>query len=187
MSDNAPNTSMTNKTDQKSSASPNPPVIKRRGGQSTALGQTVGKLTGALFGRRGLSDGMIIKNWHLIAGEHVAKHTMPEKVSYSAGRKTAGTLHLRVGNSGLATEIQHLEPLLIERINAHFGYQAVGKLRLIHGPLSKKWTAPPPYTPRALSAQEETELSSILEEIEDPNLRKTLEDLGRSVYGRSRP
>ena len=46
-----------------------------------------------------------------------------------------GTLHVRVGSGALALELQHLEPVVIERINTYFGYRAVERLKLVHGPL----------------------------------------------------
>ena len=44
-------------------------------------------------------------------------------------------MHLRVASGGLAMELQHFEPVLVERINAYFGYPAVARVKLIQGPL----------------------------------------------------
>lgn len=184
MSDILLNTTMNNKDDNAQPVSP-PSVKYKRRGKTRALGESISGLTKPVFGKRGLADGTIIHNWRLIAGQHLAAHTIPEKITWPAGRKAAGVLHLKVGNSGLAPEIQHLEPLLIEKINGYFGYMAVEKIRLIHGPLPSKPLDHGRGSPRPLEPIEENQLSKELDEIDDPQLRQALEKLGRSVIGRS--
>ena len=84
---------------------------------------------------------------------------------------------------GFALQIQHLEPVLVERINTFYGYRAVARLRLIQGPLP---VAPPPRRPafRALSASEEEALAATLAGLSDPTLREALTSLGRTLRGR---
>jgi len=175
---------MNHRNDKSEPVSAPSPKYKRRG-KARALGESISGLTKPVFGKRGLADGTIIHNWRTIVGQHLAAHTIPEKITWPAGRKAAGTLHLKVGNSGLAPEIQHLEPLLIEKINGYFGYMAVEKVRLIHGPLPIKPLEQGRGPPRPLEPVEEKKLSSELDEIDDPQLRQALEKLGRSVIGRS--
>jgi len=165
-----------------SSSEPKEPALRRRKGMQ-ALGGPINKLTRQTFGERGLADGAIVNNWATIAGDMLATASLPEKIAYVAGQKGRGTLHLRVANSGLATEIQHLEPLLLERVNSYFGYQAVARLKLIHGPL------PPPTKGNAfelipLSDEQTRSLASDLANVEDPDLKAVLEKLGQSVIGR---
>ncbi|MGO9392701.1 DUF721 domain-containing protein, partial [Rhodoblastus sp.] len=90
------------------------------------------------------------------------------------------TLVLRV-SGGMAIEIQHMAPQLIERVNAHLGWRAVGRLAIRQGPLQKafgpKRVAPP--DPQALlQAREATE------GVEDERLREALVRLGaRALRG----
>ena len=49
-------------------------------------------------------------------------------------RPEPATLVVRV-ESAFALELQHLAPLLIERINAHYGWRCVGRLVLKQGPV----------------------------------------------------
>jgi hypothetical protein len=91
-------------------------------------------------------------------------------------------LHLRVA-PGFATEVQHLEPLIVERINSYYGFRAVGRLKLTQGPLP----APRPRRDRGLrplSPAEEERLGRLLGEVGDPELRQALAQLGRGVAGR---
>jgi len=165
-----------------STSKPTDSTVKRRKGMQ-ALGGPITKLTRQTFGERGLADGAIVNNWATIAGDMLASASLPEKIAYVAGQKGRGTLHLRVANSGLATEIQHLEPLLLERVNSYFGYQAVARLKLIHGPL------PPPAKGKAfelqpLSDEQTRALAGDLVNVDDPDLKAALEKLGQSVIGR---
>ena len=156
---------------------------RKRGGGPRALGHSLAKVTKAVFGKRGFADGAILKDWPTIAGEHLARHSLPEKVVYPGGARAGGTLHLRIDNGSMATELQHLEPLLIERINGYFGFGAVDRLKITQGPLPE--TAAKPARPRRrLDKAEQEDLARSLISVDDAELRHALEALGRAVKER---
>ncbi|MEX2449673.1 MAG: DUF721 domain-containing protein [Rhodospirillales bacterium] len=160
---------------------PSYPKQDRRGGGFKALAATVERFTKPIFGKRGLADGAIAAQWPQIIGDTLATVTMPEKVSYPRGDRRGGTLYLRVANGSFATELIHLEPQLIERINRYFGYQAISRVRLNQGPV----TAPksPPRsgaTPDLSGAEPDIRLDAI----DDPDLHAALQALGRAVSSR---
>jgi hypothetical protein len=155
---------------------------RRRG--LTAVGAAAARLTKPIFAKRGLADGAIVREWAAIVGAKLAAESAPEKIAYAGDQGTEGTLHLRIANGGLAVELQHLEPLLIERINGYFGYCAVARVRLVQGPL------PTPPTRRCgasrpLSGVEEDALARCLAGIADATLRARLDALGRAIMGRT--
>ena len=154
-----------------------------RGRGPRALAATVANITRPLFSRRGFADGAIVNEWPAIVGAHFAAHSAPEKIVAASGGGAEGTLHVRIDSGSLAIELQHLEPLLIERINGYFGYRAVARLRLLQGPLPKSRKASPPAA-RPLEPGEEEELVRHLCTVDDPELRHALEALGRAVIGR---
>jgi hypothetical protein len=147
------------------------------------LGKSVGRLTKPLFGRRGMADGSIIHDWPAIAGTAIAMHSQPEKVTYPSRERTGGLLHLRVDNSAMATQLQHLEPQLLERINSHFGYRAVARLRFIHGPLPKPAIITRTAKTHTPSPERKRELAQTLDSVDDPDLRRALEKLGEALPG----
>jgi len=157
----------------------------RRAGRVKALASVVDGVTRSVFGRRGLADGAIVRHWSAIAGDRFAALAAPEKLVFPAGARRGGTLHLRVAGGGIATELQHLEPLLVERVNSYFGYQAVARLHFKQGPLAVEPPAPEAEPPR-LDAGEEAALAASLDIVDDPDLRTVLQSLGRSVMARSR-
>ena len=141
------------------------------------------RLAGPLLGRRGLGEARLLKDWASIIGADLAEHATPTKLSFPRGERRDGTLKLRV-SPGVATELQHREPQILERINAFFGYRAVARLSLVQGPpLRGADRRPPP--PRPLAAAESAALEKRLAGVVDPALRGALERLGRAVIGSS--
>lgn len=169
-----------------------------------ALASMLPKVTAPIFKKRGFAEAGILTDWPAIVGEHLARHTMPEKIAFARGARSAGTLHV-VTESAFAPELQHLEPQVLERINGYFGYFAVGKLRIQHGrvthakldsvvrarldqgrpagagrpaTLSTGGTNGSPATPVAPAVRQATA------GIDDDPLRAALERLGSAVHDR---
>ena len=142
------------------------------------VGVPVGVLTRPLFGRHGFAGGAMIVDWPAIVGAAVASYTLPLRVRFPKGERSGGTLEVKVANSAFATELQHLEPLILERINGYFGWAAVARLKLRHGPLPRRDA--PPTTPK-LTSPDEARLERTLAAVDDPELRAALERLGRHV------
>ncbi len=158
--------------------------IRHRGRGPRALAEAVAGITGSVFGRRGFAGGAVLNDWPAIVGPGLAAHTLPERIVRGTGKPAGGVLHLRVDSGALATELQHLEPLLIERVNGYFGYRAVSRLKLLQAPLPKK-EPPAPAVTRPLNPDEEQALARSLAGVADGDLRDALEGLGRAVMGRA--
>ncbi len=116
----------------------------------------------------------------------MARHTQPEKIVFSRDGVSGGTLHLRCDSGAFATEIQHLEPQIIERVNTFFGYKAVVRVKLIQGPLPKIKGEPAAQPARPLSADEAKNLSGTVANVDDDELREALERLGQSVMAKEK-
>jgi len=144
----------------------------------------IGKITKSAFAKRGFGEGALLTEWAAIVGEHLARHTCPERVVKDRSPEAkGGTLHLRVDNGALAMEIQHLETQIIERINAYYGYKAVDRLRMVQGPLPKyrerEETELPP-----LDTHDEQVLDAKLSNVDDGDLKAALDRLGQAVKRR---
>lgn len=141
------------------------------------------RVTKPVFGRHGFANGALVLDWPAIVGSAVAAHTLPLRIRFPPRERSGGTLEIKVANSAFATELQHLEPLVLERINGYFGWAAVARIRLRHGPLPvRKVTAMAAPTP---SPAAEERLAKTLERVEDPQLRAVLERLGRYVVAKA--
>jgi hypothetical protein len=157
--------------------------LRKRGGGPRPLAYSIKSNTKAIFGKRGLADGAILTDWKIIAGEYLAAHSQPEQIAYSKGNDS-GSLHLRIDSGSMATEMQHLQPLLIERINSYFGFKAIDRIKVTQGPLPTKKNKQQ-WSPRNLDFEEESKLAQSLMDVQDDDLREVLKVLGRAVIGRT--
>ncbi len=153
---------------------------KRRGGMRSVAAE-VPRIAAPLLGKRGFGEAQLVTDWAAVIGSELAGRTSPEKLSFPRGERREGTLRLRVA-SGYALEVQHREPVLIERINAFFGYRAVARLVIVQAPIAAP-RAPSAPLQRPLAAAEQEGLDRRVADIEDPTLREALRQLGRSVIG----
>lgn len=157
-----------------------PVAFARRGVR--AIAAIVPRVTAGAFRGRGFAEAGILTDWPAIVGPRLAANCSPEKLSFPLAKRTEGTLRLRVAGA-LATELQHLEPQLIERINGYFGYRAVARIAIVQGPLPPPKPEPEP-APRPLGPEEAAVLGRMVAGVRDDKLRAALESLGRAVMGR---
>ncbi len=158
-------------------------AVERRRGGLRAIAAEIPRIAGAALGKRGFGEAQLVTQWEAVIGPDLAQKLSPERLNFPRGERRNGTLRLRVA-SAFATEAQHLEPVLIERINAFFGYGAVARLTLVQGPSLN--AAPAAPTQRPLTAAEEREIDARVAGVADPELRAALQRLGTAVTG-SRP
>lgn len=145
----------------------------------TPLHKAVETVTKPAFRKHGLAESRIVTQWPQIAGSVLAGKTLPTRIAYAKGQKDNGTLHLTVA-PGWALEVQHLEPVILEKIATFFGYRAVGKLRITQAPLPLKQEKPK-LAPKPLSPQAAEQLSAIVSGVEDAALRERLAALGEAM------
>jgi hypothetical protein len=157
-------------------------VEKRRGGLR-AIGAEIPRIAGAALGKRGFGEAQLVTQWEAVIGPELAAKLSPERIAFPRGERRNGTLRLRVA-SAFATEAQHLEPVLIERINAFFGYGAVARLAFVQGPPLNAPPAPPRL--RKLTADEERAIDTRVAGVADPELRAALTRLGTVIAGTRR-
>ena len=152
------------------------------------LADLVGGAVDPLLAKQGFGHSSLILHWDAIVGERLGACSEPIKLQWPKrpvqrlpdASVEPATLVLRV-TGGMAIEIQHMAPQLIERVNAHLGWRAVGRLAIRQGPLAKRFArarvAPPDA--RALA-----EAAKATEGVEDEDLRKALTLLGaRALRG----
>lgn len=150
----------------------------RRGGAfPRSLGETLKPITQHAFKKHGFAESRLLTDWHSVAGPALARSTLPLRITFPKGRSHGGTLTLQVA-TGFAVMVQHQEPMILDRLAAHFGFRAVSGLRLVQAPMPVA-SAPPPVRRRAEAVTGETlaQLSSIT----DPELHAALLSLGAAL------
>src|SRR5215212_6537695 len=144
--------------------------------RARAAGDLVGDVGGQSFKRFGFVQHSIVSRWGDIVGERYAKVSSPESIRFPAGRKAGGVLTLLVEGAH-APLIQHLTPLIVERVNRFFGYAAIDRIVFRQG----KPAAEPARPKRAELGPVPQELGEGLRAIADPELRACLESLAAQI------
>ena len=146
-----------------------------------AVAAAMPAVTRRLFKRRGFAQADILTQWPAIVGDLLAGYCVPERLNWprDPDRSDGATLRIRVASSW-APQLAHLQPIVLDRVNAYFGYKAVTRLAIVHGrvrpPVAAKQTRRRPLTPA-----EEGKLNDLLADIDDPDLRQALKRLGSTI------
>lgn len=138
------------------------------------------EVTKDTFKKRGFAEGKIITDWAEIVGTELAKYSAPAKLYFPKGKRNEGTLHINIFGS-LASELQHMEPLIIEKIATYIGYKAVAKIKLHH---KNRENPQPPEEKKEITEKRMKNAPKAVSDINDKNLRSALEGLGSYVLAR---
>jgi hypothetical protein len=147
-----------------------------------SAGELVGGIGDPSFRRFGFVQSSIVSRWNEIVGDRYAKVSSPESIRFPTGRKGGGVLTLLVEGAH-APLIQHLTPVIIDRVNRFFGHAAVNRIVFRQG----KPPAPQPKPRRPDLRPVPKELGEGLREIADPDLRACLESLAARIAATSGP
>jgi hypothetical protein len=139
---------------------------------------------------QGFAAADILRHWQAIAGPRLAPHSLPVRILFPPRPKGAppdatpepATLVLKV-ETAFALEAEMEAAMILERVNAVFGWRCVGRLRLrqgpVGGPAERKAEPAAPLAP-----DQEASLVRRVANVEDEALRQALERLGRAVIAR---
>lgn len=150
----------------------------RRAMRARSVSDMLPEIGGAAFRRFGFVQSSIVSRWKEIVGERYAGVSSPESIRFPPGRKSDGVLTLVVEGAH-APMMQHVAPVIMERVNRFFGYPAVARLAFKQGVVqlakAKARVAPPSLRPIP------ADIGDSLREIADPELRQVLEALAQGV------
>ena len=161
------------------------------GRQPRQIGRPIADLVAPALGKtlaaRGFAAADVVLAWPEIVGERLAKVCEPVALEWPRGSKTdvnersPATLVMRVeGAYGL--EVQHLAPVILERINSHFGWRCAGRLAIRQGRIrARKEPKPVKGRPDAEALMKGREMAA---HIADDKLREALAELGALVLGK---
>ena len=158
------------------------PANDERQGRVRPAGELVGAVGGVAFKKFGFVQGAVVSRWREIVGDKYGAVSSPESIRFPAGARSGGTLTLLVEGAH-APLIQHLGPMIIERVNRFFGYEAVARIVFRQGRLPAK--PAPVERPRAAPVPQE--LGEGLRAITDPGLRACLESLAGHIAATDGP
>jgi hypothetical protein len=165
-------------------------ITRKKASFPRPLADLVSGAVDPVLAKQGFGQSSLILHWDDIVGQKLAACCEPIKLQWPVRPRERApdtpiepaTLILRVIGS-MAIEVQHMAPQIVQRVNAHLGWRAVGRLAIRQGPLERAagplQIAPP--DPEALD-----EARRATEGVEDEELRKALILLGaRAIRGRA--
>ena len=150
----------------------------RKPRQVKLLSSLIGKITAKSFEARGLVAAGIATEWPAIVGQAVASSSWPERL----GRD--GTLRVCVSGP-VAVELQHLEPQILERIAAFYGYRAVTRIAYVNrAPSPEPARVSERRTPPKIDSESAARVETAVNSTRDHRLKSALAALGRAVLAR---
>jgi hypothetical protein len=165
-----------------------PPRNRRK---TFVLADLTAKALDPVLAKQGFGQTDIVLHWEEIVGERLARVCEPVKLQWPARAPKAAPGHgpepaslvVRV-ESGFAIELQHLSALVLERVNMHLGWKAVGRILIRQGPigLSRPPKRHKPVPDQAAKDEAEKQARGI----EDEALREALARLGAQVIAEKR-
>jgi len=150
----------------------------RRAMRARSVSDMLPEVGGAAFRRFGFVQSSIVSRWREIVGVRYAAVSSPESIRFPPGKRSAGVLNLVVEGVH-APMMQHVTPVIVERVNRFFGYYAVERVAFKQGSVkvakAKARVAPPSLRPIP------NDIGDSLRSISDPELRSVLEALAQGV------
>ena len=152
------------------------------------LADLIDACLGPALAAQGFAASDVIVAWPEIVGERLANFTQPLRIEWPRGaaardrdaRPEPATIVVRV-ESAFALEMQHLAPVVRERVNAHYGWRCIGRVVLKQGPVKRP--APPPAPAPTLTEEDRRRVTEAVGDVGEDALRGALERLGEAVIG----
>lgn len=161
-----------------------PPTKPAQGFQGRAVGAVLGRITAPVMKKRGFREVDILSHWSLIVGNQLAGLSCPERISRNGrGTQDGAVLTVRV-EGAMALEVQHMAPLILERINQHYGAGAVARLNIVQGPLPLDYLKAQAARETPLSEDELAAAEAVLDGFANSRLKQALARLGARVERR---
>lgn len=132
--------------------------------------------------KRGFAETRLLTNWVEIVGPEMAKLATPQKVTYR--QEGFGATLVVTCEGARAPELSMQLPVIKDRVNACYGYNAIARVRIIQGQSTGFREAAAVFTPKAPSPVATEKAHKNVEHIADSSLRDALQKLGENVISR---
>lgn len=147
--------------------------------KTRSLSVVAGPIARKALGKRFAALGALLEDWPHIVGADMARRTQAEKLDFPHGERQGGVLTIRAASAD-ALELQHETPRILERLNGHFGYRAVDRIKLIQAPPTSPKSAPARQS-RPATPTESAVIANALSTVENPALRHHLEQMADAL------
>ena len=162
---------------------------KRRGGGFRRPAEEARATLRQAVAKHGFAEPEVLLRWPEIVGEKLSGLCAPVKVTYPRDQGLAATLVVR-SEGPRATEIEHMGPQIVERVNQFYGYRAIGRVKVVQTTGPAPGFAEPhrpfagPDAQTEPSTKDAAQAADMTSGIRDPNLRAALTRMGAHVLAR---
>jgi hypothetical protein len=152
-------------------------------GRPVTIGVLSGKAAAPALGKRGLAGGQLIAHWASVVGDELAALACPLEIKFPQRRNDGATLIVRVASGAAATLLQMKTPVILERVNAFFGYRAVSRIQPVQGPIPRQ-AMTRVERPVALPDEARAAVAREVQDVGSEKLKAALLRLGESLARR---
>lgn len=154
----------------------------------TNVAKVTAPLLKQLLGNNGIIFLELLKSWPEIVGEELSDYCLPQSFNFKKNERTNGCLNINVLSGAFAMEIQQKQKFIIEKINTFFGYPALSCIKICQNGnpddfLSNKKNIDK-VKKKVVSANEESYITELIKDINNDELRQSLENIGRAIFSR---
>jgi hypothetical protein len=164
-----------------------------RGRGFRSAGETARKRLGEAAAGHGFAEPEVLMRWPEVVGERLSGLCVPVKVSYPRTQRLGATLVVRA-EGARATEVEHLGPRIIERVNQYYGYRAIDRLKVTQTTSSggfaeepARFTGRPPTAPAEPGPVAQARAAEMTSGIQNEALRAALTRMGAHVLSHGEP
>lgn len=160
-------------------------MIQKRLGlqQITSL---IGAISRPFMQKHSLLDERVFTFWQDIIGPKLADHTLPLRLMGQSDPQKHGYRQLEIlVTPGAALELSYAKTQIIEKINQFYGYAFIGDIKIKQGALPQLTRKAKRRVAKPLAAEKVEWVETLVDNVEDAELRKALTKLGKNVVSES--
>lgn len=154
----------------------------------TNVAKVTAPLLRQLLGNNGVIFLELLKSWPEIVGKELSGYCLPQRFYFKKDERTNGCLYISVLSGAFAIEIQQKQKFIVERINAFFGYPALSGIKICQSGNPDDFLADKKNIDKVkknvVSAGEESYITELTKNINNDELRQSLENIGRAIFSR---
>jgi hypothetical protein len=143
------------------------------------LANEIERIVKPVYHQHGFTEHRILTGWAEVVGRDLAAGSVPKKLTFPKGKRENGVLHVTVSSGARALELQHMQPVILERIATYFGYRAIEKIVFLQD--SSLHTAARPRKKPQMTQSPDAALTALVTPCDDAPLRAALLSLGAAI------
>lgn len=153
------------------------------------LSESIPRVAGQAFGRKYIMLGRLVTHWADIVGADMAAQALPVALKFRSAPKkdkqvsdksNEFTLEI-AADSAAATVMRYRVDLILARINQIFGANWITAIKFVPKATDGQQNFRVPRMPKPLTPDQKQSLSTVTQDIADPDLQAALQRLGAAI------